>query len=243
MSMHGEFVSALLDPERAAPGGVLAAGGRFDIYRNNVIASLSGALGKTFPVVRRMLGKDYFRALAAAFVRQHPPKARVVAEYGTGFPDFIAGFEHLRDFAYLCDVARLELARLQALRAADALPADPALAGDPQALLDVRLRFHPSARLVRSAFPIADLWAAHQHENVESPAVWEGQDVLVSRLDARVSHLVLSPIEADFLSRLPDFPSLGDALFALGDEEAAAAALMGLCLGLLQSECLVPDHP
>ena len=52
--------------------------------------------------------------MAGAFARQSPPRSRLLAHYGEGFAEFIERFEPARLVPYLADMARLELARVQA---------------------------------------------------------------------------------------------------------------------------------
>src|SRR6266542_3456863 len=68
------------------------------------------ALATTFPTVQALVGEDFFRMLARAFVGQSPPNQPVLAEYGAGFPAFIAGHDAARDLPYLADIARLDWA-------------------------------------------------------------------------------------------------------------------------------------
>ena len=57
----------------------------------------------------------------------------------------------------------------------------------PDALLGMRLTLHPSIRILRSAYPVADIWAAHQTPGALTPVThWRGQDVLIVRPDAEV---------------------------------------------------------
>ena len=88
------FAAALLDAGLPPPPGLRAWNGsdparRFGVYRNNVIVSLVGALGDTFPVVRRLVGDDFFDAMAGVHVRAHPPASPVLAHYGAGFADWL----------------------------------------------------------------------------------------------------------------------------------------------------------
>ena len=97
---------------------------RFAVYRNNVAHSLSRALASRYPVIERLVGEDFFRPLAAAFIAAHPPASPMLFQWGGEFPGFLAGFPPLRDLPYLADVAELEWLRGQAYHAADAQPAD-----------------------------------------------------------------------------------------------------------------------
>jgi len=72
------FVQALLDPIHPTPegltdGGTHSAGQRFDVYRNNIVASLTEAMRIGFPVVTKLIGAQNMAVLAGAFLRAHPP--------------------------------------------------------------------------------------------------------------------------------------------------------------------------
>ncbi|MHA7776390.1 HvfC/BufC N-terminal domain-containing protein [Roseibium sp. M-1] len=215
-----DFGRALLNPEADTPAGVTGPDGqaapkRFNVYRNNVIVSLCDALAQSFPAIGALLGEEYFRALARAFVLEHPPETPVLLWYGGGFADFIETFPPLKAYPYLADVARLEWAWLQAYHAADAAPLDPAAlaAIAPEAVGDIRFEMHPAARIVPSNWAIWDLVRLNRFE----PEPDEGlnpdcpQPVLVSRPDLEVNVLLLGPGGDIFLEALMRGASLGEA--------------------------------
>ena len=113
---------------------------------------------------RPLVGAEFFRGLARAFIGRSLPTQPVLAEYGAGFPAFIAGHDAARDLPYLADVARLDWALNLAfhapaggrLAAADlaALPADR--------LPSLRLSLAPGTVLVCSPYPLDRIWAASQ---------------------------------------------------------------------------------
>ena len=151
--VQAEFAAALLDAERPVPAGLCAWNGsdparRFAVYRNNVIVSLVGALADTFPVLRQLVGDEFFDAMAGLYVRAHPPTSPVLAHYGEGLADWLAAFDPARALPYLSDMARLERARIAACHAGDAQPlaaeAIAARLADPASLPGARPTLHPS---------------------------------------------------------------------------------------------------
>ena len=97
ITTQSDFRAALLDPSCPAPDGVQNPDGvpatkRFDVYRNNVAVSLTDALETAFPVVNKLVGTDFFRAMAGVYLRAHPPSSPVMMFYGDEMPDFLAGF-------------------------------------------------------------------------------------------------------------------------------------------------------
>ena len=153
---------------------------RFKVYRNNVQHSLTRALGATFPVVERLVGADFFAALARAFIAASPPRSPVLLHWGAEFAGFLAQFPPVAHLPYLPDVARLEHARGQASHAADAAPVAPEAlsAGTPETL---RLVLHPSVALFASPMPAVQIWRAHQPDALRAPLTPGPDHALIAR--------------------------------------------------------------
>jgi hypothetical protein len=190
------------------------------VHRNNVVAGLVDVLAANHPVVQQLVGEAFFRAMAAAFVRQSPPRSPVLAHYGDadagapagGLAAFVESFTPAASLPYLADMVRLECARTRAFHAADALPlgaqdGDAALrCGDR--IGELRLELHPALQLLQSRHAVVSLWAAHQAE---------GEPVLDAiDLDVPEAALVLRPGLQVLVLPL-----------AAADGEAGLAALIG----------------
>ena len=162
---QADFAAALLDPSPdAAPAGSSdVAARRFRVYRNNVRVALMEALAAAYPVIARVVGTPFFERMARVFIAQRPARERTLNFYGDGLADFVADFPPARELPYLADLARLERAVLEARHAADAPALEPSvLTALGAEIAAARLTPHPAARLVRSAYPIADIWRAHE---------------------------------------------------------------------------------
>lgn len=195
---QAQLAAALLDPAHPGPPGLFAWNGsdtrvRLAVHRNNVVSSLIDALAETFPVVQQLVGQEFFRAMASLYVRHSPPRSRVLAHYGCGFPSFVARFEPARALPYLADVARLEVARVKAYHAADAQPVcDRAVSlalSSGERMGALQLVLHPSVITVHSPHAVVTLWAAHQTDGDIEPVdidVPECALVLRSDLDVLV---------------------------------------------------------
>jgi hypothetical protein len=213
------FASALDDPTQPVPGETMGREGapdarRFSIYRNNIAVSLIGAIEARYPVTRRIVGEEFFRAMARNFIAGDKPKTAVVLHYGAAFPDFIAGFEPARDLAYLPDVARIENAWVEAYHSAEDEPLDLAAlaAVAPDALDDVKFAFHPAAKLLCSDYPAASIWAGHQGAGEFAPPQhWRGEETLITRPAADVLVRILPPGGYAFAKSLQDGATLGEA--------------------------------
>jgi hypothetical protein len=233
---QAEFSAALLDPTQAAPRGLHTWNGsdpaaRFAVYRNNVVVSLVQALADAFPVVQRLVGDEFFAAMAGVFVRAHPPRAPVLSDYGDGFADWIATFEPAAGLPYLADMARLERARVRAYHAADtaAIEAD-ALAAclrAPERLDRVRLDIHPSTTALVCDWAVASLWAAHQHagdEAIARVALDQAESALVLREGDDVLVLPVGRADAVFVRALQSAQPLAAAVEAAAHAAAVEAA-------------------
>jgi hypothetical protein len=190
-----DFALALLDDTRATPRGLVGPDGlpsprRFAVYRNNVVGGLIETLKENYPAVHRIVGNEFFRAMAGQFATGHPPQCPIMLDYGAGFPEFIAGFEPAATLRYLADVARIERAWNEAYHAADAEPlsANDLLAIDQDRLARVRLALHPSLRVMQSQFPALTIWRMNIAGGEPAAVDLEagGEDVLIIRPRAEV---------------------------------------------------------
>jgi hypothetical protein len=222
-----EFAAALLDPEMPVPSGLCVPTGaapqrRFAVYRNNVIVSLVSALAARFPIVRRLVGDEFFRAMARVYVATYPPRSPVLLLYGDTFPDFVADFAPATSVEYLADIARLELARGRAYHAVDAVPIDRAAFASlrPHELADLRIDLHPSVGLIESRFPIVSIWEAHRESKITPITVWRPEAALVARPVTDVEIRRLPPGGYVFLRGLTGGMTLAEA----ADAAATAAS-------------------
>jgi hypothetical protein len=230
------FAGALMDPVLPLPAGILGRHGesdarRFAVYRNNVVVGLVEALASRFPVVQRLVGEDFFFAMARCYAVETRPASPLMMEYGGSFPNFIAGFRPAAEVPYLADVARLERAWGEAFHAAEAVPI--AISVLPQVGLGgMAFELHPSARLVRSLHPVGTIWAAHQgEEEPRPPEAWTPEDLLVVRPEAEVLVHRLPPGGGAFVAALIAGRTLGEAVATACAESAdfdPAQALAGL---------------
>ncbi|HZB55124.1 MAG TPA: DNA-binding domain-containing protein, partial [Reyranella sp.] len=78
------------EDQQALVAEILPAAERLRIHRHHMLDSLAAALAATFPTVQAVVGAEFFRGLARAFIGGSLPTQPVLAEYGAGFPAFIA---------------------------------------------------------------------------------------------------------------------------------------------------------
>ncbi|SLN21505.1 HvfC/BufC N-terminal domain-containing protein [Pseudooctadecabacter jejudonensis] len=233
-SPQTDFRAALLDPQAPPPPGVENPDGtpatkRFDVYRNNVAVSLTDALEAAFPVVHKLVGTDFFRAMAGVYLRAHPPTSPLMMFYGTQMPEFLAAFGPAQSVPYLPDVARLELALRHSYHAADAAPVAPDALGQlpPDTLPHVTFAFAPAVQIVPSDHPLRDIWWSNTHDPIPQ-IVQTSQPTLITRPDFDPVVDALTPPQAAVTRALMQAEPLGDAL-----RHGGAAFDLGPLLGLL----------
>jgi hypothetical protein len=242
--MEALFAQALLDPGADAPVIVNAASGRFNVYRNNYLITLRNALRSTFPAVERLVGDEFFAALACAFAERHPPHSPIMARYGDAFPEFLETIAALEEFPYLADVARIEFARVQAYHAADAVSFGIDSEAAATAALDNPVRRHPSVSIIESAFPAHSIWQAQVNEDDQVQPAWQAEAILVWRHGTfdLVEALPVDALALELLGHIANGRSLATLLADCADQEAATL-LITRFLELASAGVLVPAQP
>ncbi|HYC38303.1 MAG TPA: putative DNA-binding domain-containing protein [Usitatibacter sp.] len=202
---------------------------RLATYHAAARANWRKALCKAYPVVRRLVGDEFFAALAEAFAQSHPSMCGDLARYGEALPRFLEGFAPAAALGYLPDVARLEWAIHESRHAAEAQPFDLALLArvSPQHQARLRPRLHPAARLLRSTHPVVAIWEANQPDRDGKPGRFEADGyVLVARVQGRP--LPSSVRESDWrvLACAAESRTLAQACEALADDAASLPEIL-----------------
>jgi hypothetical protein len=241
---QSQFAGALL-AEAPIPAALSATrspdpASRFAVYRRNVVAALVGSLETRFPASLAIVGVEFFRFMAAAFVRARPPRSPLLLAYGNDLPEFAAAFEPAASLPFLPDVMRIEVARARAYHARDAgavTTADLA-ALDARRFAGMRATLHPAAGLLRSSHPLATIWAMNSGLMDVGPIEpWIAEDVLITRPALQVSTTRLPAGGYAFLSAIAE-----GRTFAAATERALVEApnvdLSSTLAGLLASGAL-----
>ena len=175
-----QFAQALWHPQSS----VAAPFGRgMGVYQNNTRLTLLNAVETTYPVIARALGDEFFTGLARSYVITTPSLSGNLFGYAQQFSawlqQWLAALEdrdEAAELAYLPDLATLEWLMHQAYFAPDAPTFDfnalqavnPALQGA------LCFKLHPSCALLRSDYPVAQIWRAHQSDAAAPPSIdWD----------------------------------------------------------------------
>jgi len=197
---------------REGSGGAYAS--RFSLNRNNVFASLIGAIAARYPVVRKLLWEDTFNQIAHLYVTAEPPRSTVPLHYGDDFPKFLRKLGQSASANYVADVAELEAARTRAYHAADmaTVSSNAFRSLKPDQIPYLRAALHPSVHLLKSSFPIVSVWEANQQANDNRLRLWEAECALAARPRSQVEMRRLPPGTYEFFSALMDRCTIGEAV-------------------------------
>lgn len=241
--IQDRFAAALRDPGAPIPEDLLGRADevpvtRFEVYRNNVHSSLVDALAATYPTVERLVGAEFFRAMAQQYVRTTLPETPVLIYYGATFASFVAGFEPVRGLPYLADVTRVDWAWHQAYHAPEA---DPLNAEQIEAILPEEwgqrcVVLHPSAQALESPWPALSIWLTNRHDATVQPIELNagGEEALICRPAHEVGVWQLPEGGTRFLQILAAGLPLAEAAVAATREIPAfdlATALQTLLTG------------
>jgi hypothetical protein len=229
-----ENVSVPVDAAIYDDGSVSPAG-RLAIYRNNLQAGFAQALALGFPVVKQLVGADYFRQMALEYQREFPSRSGDLQHAGRAFPEFLQRRFVDTEFSYLPDVARLEWAIEEVALAPDTRPLTGGALGaiDPGYYPHLAFESQPACRLFRSDFPIVRIWLSNQpgapEELIDIGA--GGDAVAVVRAADGIEFRRLSAIDVEFGAMLVRGMTLSlaaEATLACDAEFDVARTLMRL---------------
>ncbi len=214
------FALALLDPDTPIPDGVGKQGTeapkRFSVYRNNVVVSLMEAMKAAYPSIATIMGEENFGKVSRNFIANHPPSSPMMQHYGREFPEFLKNFKPLQKSPFLKDVAQAEMVWLQSYHAVDETCLSPEDLSnvDPSETLNLTFEVHAAGHMVRSAFPVFDLFNARNLWPCPSIDLEQSQAILISRPEYECIATPLENAQAGFFQCLFDGQTLAEAIGA-----------------------------
>ncbi|UUZ50106.1 DNA-binding domain-containing protein [Massilia sp. B-10] len=197
-------------------------------YRGNLTVTWDKVLSAAFPVIRQLVGEEFFGALSRF---RHGPSV------GQSGPEPVRRslcrlphrFEHVADLPYLPDMARLEWCLHRTHYAAEAPAIDAAQLAclSPEELESSRYALHPCASLFASSWAVVPLWQAHQAPDAAFPPEMAAPcQAVIARPQWKTELRPLAAAEFAALSALAQGETMGAALDAAfeRDEQMDVAA-------------------
>ncbi|MFN3624290.1 MAG: putative DNA-binding domain-containing protein [Hyphomicrobium sp.] len=132
------------------------------VYRHAYMARLVEVLSNEYPVLRRYMGEEPFRALARAFLTAHPSRTQNARWVGRSLPEFARQHWAERARPEVAELGEIERAVSDAFDSADApiLRFADLAAIEPGAWGQLTLELHPSVRLLHGETNAFDIWKA-----------------------------------------------------------------------------------
>jgi len=228
-----------------ATGGAFTPEQRLQVYKNNTQFTLRDLLKDSFPVTTILLGDKFMNYAAFEFIKAHPPASGDMNSYGIEFPQYLANMANLKSFPYVPDVAMLEWLAHEAYMSPRRPPLKAeTLAGvtDP---LNMKLYIQPHVYLLRSGWPIDDLWAAISEQGADlSGQSIEPRETFIAvfREESKIAVWSVSEGGYKFLENLQSDTSFAFAAQA-GIRAEPGLVLDKLLVALLQQQLLAaaPD--
>jgi hypothetical protein len=209
------------------PTPTLVPAARIEIYQDMYFWRLYEVLREDFPKTHEALGDD-FEHLVRSYLARHPSSHPSVRHLGAHLAAFLETDALARSRPWLPDLARLERARVDAFDAPDAVPvrANDLCAVSPGAWAELRFTTIPAVEVIRSRWPVHEVWAAPQ----APPSGPRATSVRVWRQEFTVFHAVMDEVEDAAFTALRAGEPFGAVCEAVGEHapDTAAADAGGL---------------
>jgi hypothetical protein len=194
----------------------LTAQQRLGIYRHSVQAILSQHLSDLFPVVKQLVGDDFFEDCCSQLIDAQPPTQAYLAAYGAEFANQLRQHPALASMDWMAEVAQLEWARHQAWHTANQASTQftdlMQLSASQQA--QTRLQLPQSAHLIQSPYALHNIWLAHQPQqtsiSVKHIQLHEPSYLIVWRAARFIYQSPLNELMFHLLSSIQAGKTLGD---------------------------------
>ena len=143
---------------------LVSAQGLMAIYQNSAIANITNTLSLSYPVVEKLVAKDFFVQVCRQYIFNHRPTTANMDDYGEKFPQFLAELEQAKHLTYLKDVAELEWLFHQSSLAQDSGEFDWVKLAKvaPTDALQLKFSLAPAVALIKSTHPIDKIWQMNQ---------------------------------------------------------------------------------
>lgn len=159
--LQKQFVAGLKNQSQAILNHIESKE-NFAIYQNSITGALQNILKELYPVCLKLVGDDFFIAMADHYILKTPSSSSNISDYGNYFADFIINFPPADPLPYLADTAKLERAWQTAFHAAHAKPLDFQALSAVEENEHIIFTLPPGSTLLSSSFPIHQIWEANQ---------------------------------------------------------------------------------
>ena len=177
---------------------------QLEIYREQFWLRHTSSLVEDFPGLGGILGQNDWEKLAEQYLLEVKPESYTLRDLGQRLPELISRADWLPHQPLCLDMARLELAYVDAFDAPDTehLPPERLAGIAEDELAGARLVLAPSVKLLEVSYPVADLRRALRTAGDEPVAIPEPSPscLVVYRRDLKLWDMPVSPVAHAFLT-------------------------------------------
>jgi hypothetical protein len=188
---------------------------RLIVHQRNYRQSLVDALLIKFPAIGWLLGTQMLTEAATRFIREYPPQAPCIAEFGAEFPDFLSRSPAAVRARYVREFAELEWHVGKVAIAVSAVPValEELSSIDAEALPDLVLELQPGLHYLSMSWPVDELFELYLSETIPERFEISPAEVRLEVRGARGEFHFrrLDPAEATFRKAISEGQCIGDA--------------------------------
>ena len=135
-------------------------------YQGTVVGKLCRALEEIYPICYRLVGVDFFTAMAKHYIHRFPSRSPDLGAYGAQLSQFLAQFGPAAALPYLPDVACLEWHWHRVFNSAEQPTLDLAALGQvpPEQWEELVFELPGNSVLLASAYPVHRIWQVNQSD-------------------------------------------------------------------------------
>lgn len=212
-NLQAELAFAILQNEEE--NDLVQPSKNIPIHLNNMQTNLRTALMHCYPLIIKLLGKNFFDDIAHRYIERYPSLTGNLDDYGEYLNDFITQYDPVKELAYLPEVAKFEWSCHVLSLASELTPFDIKRLDNisPSHYSNLQFIINPASQLHHFHYPILLILELCQSTK-PSMLTLNQEDVyllLLKRHD-HVSLIALTASEYHFLKALNDNQSLADAL-------------------------------
>lgn len=213
------------------------------VYQNNLLASAFRSLSIAYPCTQQLIGDEALKVLAAMHLQQEPLQTADWSDFGHLLAKIIASNEAFESYPYLSDVARYEALIFESERSRDELFDQASVFKLQESDIDnVYIRFQESFRILKSPYPIEDIYRANLSEAVDTDQYLQSakekleQDeyeerLMIYRCRYKAHSIAVAKNEFAFITACINGLSIGAALDTIEIEAHRSTENNGLDLG------------
>lgn len=206
-----DFANALITGEEL-PGATQSE--NLVIYQNSSLSAMRYALFEVYPLICKLVGKEFFDVLAKDYIKKYPSRSPNLQEYGLYFSDYVSHHPALKNLVYLSEVAKFEWACHTVYYAADANPAPIHVLKSipPEKYPMLRITLNPACELIKFYYPILDIIDLCEGRCKEVNINAGSVHLLIIRRDLEIKLVSLSAADFTFLQCLQEGGTLAAAI-------------------------------